>query len=143
MLIKCLAATQVLSMTGRESCPPFPTSQAQAKLVRQNRMVHHEQIQKLPGMEVDGVEESGVDLRELLAVLQRDDKREVAEANREIPSVIQSIGGDKDRYRQGRQTASKAVASEIYSPPRFTAAIQLLPELRLVPGVRPGSHHCR
>ena len=59
----------------------------------------HEQIQELPGMEYDVVEDSETDLRELMAVMQRDEKREVAEANREILSVIRSLGGDEHRYR--------------------------------------------
>ena len=86
-------------------------------------------------MEVDVVEDSGADPRELTAVLQRDEEREVAEANQEMLSVIRSLGSDQYRYHRERQKALKAVVSDIYFHPRVTAAIKLLPELRLVPGI--------
>ena len=44
------------------------------------------------------------------------------------------MGGDVHRYKRERRAGIRAVISEIYSPPRVTKAIKLLPELRLIPG---------
>ena len=67
-------------------------------------------------------------------MLHRDEKQEVRDTNQEILAVIRSLGGDRGRYRRERKRAIKHVVSEIYSPPRVTAATKLLPELRLIPG---------
>ena len=98
----------------------------------------HETPMDLPrereaAMDIDVVEHSD-DLRELFAVLQRDEKMAIQEADDEILAVIKSLGGSGSRYRRERQKALRAVVSEIYSPPRVTAATKLLPELRLIPG---------
>ena len=60
--------------------------------------------------------------------------REIVEANNEILSVIRSVAGNVGKYKRERNKALRAVVSEVYSAPRNTAAINLLPELRLVPG---------
>ena len=49
-------------------------------------------------------------------------------------SVIGGLGGSAGRYKRERKAAIRAVVSEIYSPPRVTAAVKLLPELKLIPG---------
>ena len=85
-------------------------------------------------MEVDLVDDSGDDLRELMKVLTRDEREEVRRANSEIMSVVRSLGGNDRRFRRERSRAIKAVVSEIYSPPRVTASVKLLPELKLIPG---------
>ena len=79
-------------------------------------------------------DEPATDLKELMAVLQRDEKVEVREANDEILSIIKTLGGDQNKYRRERQRAVRAIVSEVYSPPRVTAATKLLPELQLMPG---------
>ena len=72
---------------------------------------------------------------ELFDTMLRDEKREVVEANHEIMAIVKSLGGSQGRYRRERSRALKAIVSEIYSPPRVTAAAtKLLPELRLMPG---------
>ena len=38
------------------------------------------------------------------------------------------------QYKRERQKGIRAVVSEIYSPPRVTAATKLLPELKIIPG---------
>ena len=82
----------------------------------------------------DNCLEDGDDLRHLMAVLTRDAKNEVREADIEIISVIDALGGDGSRYRRERKKAMISVVSEIYSPPRVTAATKSLPELKLIPG---------
>ena len=52
--------------------------------------------------------------------------------NREIMIVFRALGGDQQRYRRERSRAVNAIVSEVYAPPRVTAATKLLPELRLI-----------
>ena len=56
-------------------------------------------------------------------------------ANKQIMSVVRALGGSSQKYRGERSRAIKAVVSEVYSPPRVTAAIKLLPKLGLIPGL--------
>ena len=91
-------------------------------------------VQAAPGMEVDVIDHPEDDLRELMKVLGRADREEVLEANSEIMSVVRSLGGNDRKFRRERSRAIKAVVSEVYSPPRVTASVKLLPELRLIPG---------
>ena len=79
-------------------------------------------------------EKPDTEFEKLVAVIQRDEREQVREANREIMAVIKSLGGDGHRYKRERAKAVRAVVSEVYSPPRITAASKLLPELKLIPG---------
>ena len=86
-------------------------------------------------MDVNIVVGTGTDLKELFGILQRDETHEVMKNDHEIKAIIKSLGGDKGRYRRERMRALKAMVSEVYSPPRVTAAAaKLLSELRLIPG---------
>ena len=86
-------------------------------------------------MDIDLVEENtDVDLKRMMAAPRRDEKIEIEETNREIMAVLNSLGADTTKYRRERPTSIRAVLSEIYSPPRVTAATKLLPELRIIPG---------
>ena len=64
-------------------------------------------------------------------VLTREEKDKVREANAEIMSVVRALGGNDRNFKRNRSRALKAVVSEIYSPPRVTAAAKFLPELRV------------
>ena len=87
------------------------------------------------GMDVDAIDyKPETDLKELFSVMTRDARTEIGEDEREIIAVIRYLGGDGHRYRRERQRAMNRVVSEIYSPPRVAASINLLPELRLIPG---------
>ena len=48
--------------------------------------------------------------------------------------MVRALGGCANQYRRERKTAVRAIVSEIYSPPRVTAACKLLPELKIIPG---------
>ena len=94
-------------------------------------------VQDAPGMEVDlvmEIEPDESDLKELMQTMTRDAREEVRRANHDILSVVRAMGGDSRKYKRDRAKAVRAVVSEVYSPPRVTAAIKLLPELRLIPG---------
>ena len=64
----------------------------------------------------------------------REEREHVRQAIQEIMAVVRSLGANSGKYRGERQRAIKAVTSDIYSPPRVTQAITLLPELKLIPG---------
>ena len=85
-------------------------------------------------MEIDVVNELHSDLSSLMNVLTRQEKDEVRESNAEIMSVVRALGGNDRKFRRDRSRALKAAVSEIYSPPRVTAAAKRLPELRVIPG---------
>ena len=73
-------------------------------------------------MDIDAVETSEQDLKELFSVMTRDAVAQVKEHNEEILNVIRALGGDTGKYQRERRSPIKAVVSEIYSPPRVTAA---------------------
>ena len=78
-----------------------------------------------PRMDLHLIEDKpDTDLNKLTALLQRDEKLEIQDANREILAVIRSLGGDRGRYRREGKRAIRHVVSEIYSPPRVPAAIK-------------------
>ena len=54
--------------------------------------------------------------------------------NREIMSFIRALERNQQRYRTERSAAVKAIVSEVYSPPRVTAATTLLRALRYILG---------
>ena len=86
-------------------------------------------------MDINAVDHNPeTDLSELMRAMSQSEKDELVEDNREILAVIASLGGSKGKYRRERMRGLKAIVSEIYSPPRVTAATKLLPELRLIPG---------
>ena len=58
----------------------------------------------------------------------------MSKINGEILSVVRALGGDQTRYKRERSRAITAIVSDVYSPPRVTAATKMLPELRLILG---------
>ena len=80
-------------------------------------------------MDIDVVESKPeTDLQELMAVMQRCDREQIQQANEDILAIVKSLGGNQGKYRRERRRAIKAIVSDIYSPPRVTAASKLLPE---------------
>ena len=58
------------------------------------------------------------------------DQRERLEAmDQEVMQLLDSMGGSKHRYARERRGLLKKLVSDIYSPPRVTAAAKLLPSL--------------
>jgi hypothetical protein len=93
-----------------------------------------EEIAADPGMDIDVVTSPEVELAELFNVMTRDAQEEIKQCERDIIGVVRALGGNASRYRRERRAAVRAVVSEIYSPPRVTAASKLLPELKVIPG---------
>ena len=58
---------------------------------------------------------------------------------REILRVVRDLGGDRNRYAREWRRASKAIVSEVFSPPRVTEVLRTmrktLPNSELLPGV--------
>ena len=74
-------------------------------------------------------------IQEMMAVaVEADVIREIQRDWKEIVNVVESLGGCSRRYGREKRQQLKAIVSEIYSPPRVTAAIKLLPEFNLIPG---------
>jgi len=61
-------------------------------------------------------------------------QQDVLEHNAEILRLVDELGSGSHSYRRHRQTALKNLVSEIYSGPRVTAALKLLPGLGLSAG---------
>ena len=80
---------------------------------------------------VDSGDAAMAELERALNLAYRDEMRD---DDREFLQVIGQLGGSRHRYLRERRRAVKHIVSEIYSPPRVTAAAKLLPELRCVPG---------
>ena len=74
------------------------------------------------------------DMREVLNNFNTDMKREAKELNVEIMQLVKNLGGSSTKYQRERKKGLQAIVSEIYSPPRVTAAVKLLPEMNCVPG---------
>ena len=84
------------------------------------------------GCDVGQSNEDGMgELESMLNLLHRDHVREQDE---EVLAVVRQLGGSTSGYLKERRSAVLKLVSEIYSPPRVTAAAKLLPELRCVPG---------
>ena len=73
-------------------------------------------------MEVD-VDAAMAELERALNLAYRDEMRD---DDREVLQVIRQLGGSKHAYLRERRRAVKHIVSEIYSPPRVTAAAKLL-----------------
>ena len=88
-------------------------------------------------MDVDVMEHKSddhTDLDEQMAVLTKDARQEIADANVEIMDVIRALGGSGHKCVRERARGIRAAVSEIYSPPRVTTATKLLPEQRINQG---------
>ena len=69
------------------------------------------------------VDDSLLELEKVLNLLYRDQARDDAA---EVMQVIGQLGGDKSRYSRERRRAVRHLVSEIYSPPRVTAAATMV-----------------
>ena len=74
-------------------------------------------------------------LEPVLAMLEEaKDKSRVRRDWCEVLKLVESLGGCAKKFGREKQRQIRALVSEIYSPPRVTAAIKLIPELKLIPG---------
>ena len=77
----------------------------------------------------------GSDFKDLFAVMTRNLREEAKRNEEDIIATIRAMGGCIQSYRKERRRAVKAMVSEVYSPPRFTAACKLFPKLKVIPAM--------
>ena len=85
---------------------------------------------------MDAVSVFDGDIRPVINLLEGSPhhQQEVLEHNVEILKLVDQLGSGSRGYRRQRQTALKNLVSEIYSAPRVTQALKLLPGLGLAAG---------
>ena len=74
-------------------------------------MVHEGSILKCP------VDDSDVELRELLNVLTRDAADEIKQHEKDILGFVTALGVCSSQYQRERDKSMRAIVSEVYSPP--------------------------
>ncbi len=58
----------------------------------------------------------------------------ISEVDREIMMLVSNLGGSPRQYQRERRRTIKAIVAELYSGPRVTKALKMLPELKMIPG---------
>ena len=76
-----------------------------------------------------------VEMDHVLKIVQEDFADEVVRTDVEICRLVRDLGGHVPSYRRERKKMLTRIVSEVYSKPRVTAAIKMLPSLKLVPGM--------
>ncbi len=61
--------------------------------------------------------------------------KELHDHDKQILALVQSLGGQRERYKRERARALRGIVSEVYSPPRVTAAAKLMPSMQMLPGL--------
>ena len=113
-----------LSSTDDGSCPP----------VQNDQQTSGRGSEPKPSSVENSENEFEEDFRDLIKSWTRDVKAMAKERNEDILNLVKSLGGDAVKYRRERARGMKNIVSELYSPPRVTAAAKLLPELKCIPG---------
>ena len=72
---------------------------------------------------------------ELFELAHDESKEEVCKLERHIMQIIRDVGGSRKAYKASRRAEMKAILTEVYSPPRVTAAAKLLPKYGVAPGM--------
>jgi hypothetical protein len=82
--------------------------------------------------------EAGMDtgMVELLKVCSgsEDIRRAVKRDAEEILKLVRDLGGSRNAYKKERAKAVKAIVADIYSPPRITKAIKMMPSSKVIAG---------
>jgi len=71
------------------------------------------------------------ELESMLNLMQRD---QMVDDQTAVLAIVRQLGGSSSKYLRERKRSVQRLVAEIYSPPRVTAAVKLLPELRCIPG---------
>ena len=76
------------------------------------------------------------DLQPILNLIEQDELlyKELTEHAAETAQIVASLGGRRTGYQRERRQAAQRMISEIYSAPRVTKVMKLMPSLDLVPG---------
>ena len=72
----------------------------------------------------------------VMSLLEADDElcAAVQTVEKEIMAIVMQLGGGERAYRRERAKQVKALVAEVYSRPRVTQALRMMPHLSLRPG---------
>ena len=75
-------------------------------------------------------------MRPALNLIEQDELlyKELVECAAETAQIVATFGGRRTGYQRERRQAVQRMIAEIYSAPRVTKAMKLMPSLELVPG---------
>ena len=79
--------------------------------------------------------EEDVDLREMVQLYNVEERESATRRQKEILSVVESLGGDRRAYGRERARKARAIIAELYSPPRISALARDLPQYGIAPGL--------
>ena len=76
------------------------------------------------------------DIQPVLSVIEQEEllSSELLACAAETVQIVAALGGQRVGYRRERRQAVRKMVSEIYSAPRVTKALKLMPSMELVPG---------
>ena len=101
-------------------------------------MIEHELYSPMSVQHLSGstVQAEDADVLPVMNLLSQEEimSSEVLEINREIVQIIAQMGGNPRSYRRDRQRSIQNLVSEIYSAPRVTKTLKMLPTIGLIPG---------
>ena len=84
-----------------------------------------------PGETSEGTPE----IQEILNLVDEEAQLDVIADDIEVFKLIEELGGGGRAYARERKTSLNRIVSEVFSPPRVTRAIKMLPGLKLIPGL--------
>ena len=61
-------------------------------------------------------------------------RRRILRDSQEIMKIVRDLGGSRARYGRGRATAINRVLAEVYSAPRVTKVLKMMPSQDVLPG---------
>ena len=76
------------------------------------------------------------DIQPVLSLIEQEEllSSELLACAAETVQIVAALGGQRVGYRRERRQAVRKMVSEIYSAPRVTKALKLMPSMELVPG---------
>ncbi len=94
------------------------------------------ECEKVAHLEALTVKEDDEDVKPVVDLVAADEalKENVLQTNTEILKLVAQLGGSMRAYRRDRERAIKHLVSEIYSAPRVTRALKMLPHMGLAAG---------
>ena len=92
-------------------------------------------VQHLAGSQEEPGDED-LPVQAVMNLVTQDEKltEEMTDINKEILELVAQLGGNPKEYRRERGRAIQNLVAEIYSAPRITRALKMMPNFSLVPG---------
>ena len=83
----------------------------------------------------DDDDDEDADLRDIVRLFNVEEREQARQRQREIMSIVDSLGGSSRTFRRERARSTRAIISELYSPPRISALARELPKFGIAPGL--------